>query len=1019
MDIFVKRPVIAIVLSLALLLAGGFSAMRISILQFPKLESANLLVTTAYPGASADVVQGFITDPIERVAMTVPGVDFVDSQTTAGLSTVTVWLNLNENSSEALAELTSRLNQIQFELPVDALDPSVSVQRSDQTAALFYLNVRSDNGSRAATTDYMSRNVTPHLASIEGVQRIGLEGGRSPAMRIWLDPIRLAAVGLGADQVFAALAANNVLAAIGRTESDGQQINLLTDATLQTVQDFEELIVSNENGALIHLRDIARVELGEDRGDDLSRLDQTTTVFLSVWSLPGANAIEIGDEVYERLERINATLPDGLSIDVGYDATIYMRNALKEIVTTLLETIVLVGLVVVLLMGSFRTALVPLAAIPLSILGAIAVIHAIGFSLNLLTILAVVLSVGLVVDDAIVVVENVARHMREGKSRIAAALTSSRELLSPIITMTLTLAAVYAPIGFVSGLTGALFREFTFTLAIAVLISGIVAITLSPIMSAYVCADKGHEGRGTRLVNSYFDRLRDAYARALDTIFAWRAQTLFFGGFLALLIIPLYMFSGKELAPIEDQSSIQLIIEAPPEARVEQTGDYMRDVVDVAMKLPGFDDTWQVLTRSSGFAGLEFVDFGDREQSVHELRPVVLQQMSEITGLRVLPIMPTALPTAGQYDVEMVVQGPGNYAELEGYAQQLIGAAYESGHFIFADTDLKINQAQVRLELDHDRIADLDMDVQQVSTQLSTLLSEQEVNRFNGDGKSYRVIPMVEAGARHDPYAVMDLQLTTPSGDLIPVRTIASLERLTGPQSLGKFNQQRAFRILGGIHSGTTTEAALTALENAAAEILPGNYAVDHAGVSRALRKEGNSMFSVLFVAVCVVYLMLAVQFNSFRTPWVVLAGSVPLALSGAMMCSFIGLTTINIYAQIGFITLVGLIAKNGILITEFANQLQHQGLAKLDAIKEAAQVRLRPVLMTTLATVIGHFPLILVSGAGAEARNSIGIILVAGMIIGTLFTLFVLPCVYMLFAEAPKIEDEVEFAAEPLLGAA
>ena len=1006
MDIFVKRPVVSIVLSLVLLLAGAFSAVSIPVLQFPKIESSNLLVTTVYPGASANVVQGFITDPIERVAMTVPGVDFVDSSTTAGLSTVTVWLNLNENSSEALAQLTSRLNQIQFELPADALDPSVSVQRSDQSAALFYLPVRSENGSRATLTDYMTRNVVPHLASIDGVQRIGLEGGRNPAMRIWLDPMRLAAVQIGADDVFNVLRANNVLAAVGRTQSEGQQINLTTNATLQSVDDFEQMVVRNEGGALVRLRDVARVELGEDRGDKLSRLDQETTVFLSVWSLPGANAIEIGDEVYKRLRKINATLPKDMKIEIGYDATVYMRNALKEIVTTLVETVVLVGLVVLLLMGSFRTALVPLVTIPISILGAIAVIFTLGFSLNLLTILAIVLSVGLVVDDAIVVVENVARHMREGKSRLKAALISSRELLAPIVAMTLTLAAVYAPIGFVSGLTGALFREFTFTLAIAVLMSGVVAVTLSPIMSAYVCADKGKESRGTQIVNGYFDRLRRAYGSAMEVVFLWRTQVLAVGIFLALLLLPLYLFSAKELAPTEDEGSIQIVIQAPPQARVDYTGDYMQDVVHVASTLPEFKDSWQVLTPSGGFAGLEFVDYAERDRTTHELRAQVFHLMSEVTGLSILPIMPAALPTAGQFDVEMVIQGPDSYEEMEGYAQRLIGAAYESGHFIFVDTDLKINQSQVRLNLNHDRIADLGLDVQRVSNQLATLISEQEVNRFNGTGKSYRVIPMVETFARHDPRALLDLQLKTPSGALVPVRTIASLERITSPQSLGKFNQQRAFRIHGGIHSGTTAESALAALEMAAQDILPANYAIDYAGVSRPLRKEGNTMFSVLAVSLGVVFLLLAIQFNSFRTPWVILLGSVPLALTAGMVCSFFDLTTINIYTQIGFITLVGLVAKNGILITEFANQLQLQGRTKYDAIKEAAEVRLRPVLMTTLATVIGHFPLVLVSGAGAQARNSIGVILVAGMIIGTIFTLFVLPCVYLLLGDNLKSRE-------------
>ncbi len=1005
MDIFVKRPVIAIVVSLIFLLAGGFAVSKIAVIEFPQVESTNLSISTAYPGASPDVVQGFITDPIERVAMTVPGVDFVDSTTTAGLSIVTVWLDLNESSADALAELTARLNQIRFELPEDALDPSISVTRSDQPQALMYLTVNSEGWDRASVTDYMARHVQPLMASIDGVQRSDLEGGRDPAMRVWLDPMRLASLNIGADEVFQALSNNNIIAAIGRTESTSQQINLQTNANLQSVYDFEQLVVRNENGALIRLRDVARIELGEDRGDAVTRVDQNTVIFISIWTVPGSNAIDIADEVYKRLDAINEVLPQGLYINIVFDATVYMRKALKEIVTTLLETVALVGLVVLCLMGSFRTALVPLVTIPISILGAIGAIYAVGFTLNLLTILAIVLSVGLVVDDAIVVVENVARHMREGKSRFDAALISSRELFAPIVAMTLTLATVYVPIGFVSGLSGALFQEFAFTLAIAVLISGLVAVTLSPIMSAYVCADKGKESRSTLFVNALFDKARNAYRRVVTLSLNCRAQVVFIGVFLSILIVPLYLFSAKELAPIEDQGTVFFIIESPPESRVQYTSEYMKDVVKVASELPGIAPKafWQDLSPSVGFSGQDFVDYSERDFSLQELSGSIYEKMSGITGLRVLPVLPGSLPTAGQFDVELVVQSADSYEDMAKYIGPLVDAAYQSGNFTFVQPDLFLDQNQMRLNLDRDRIADLGLNVRQVSAQLSALISDQEVNRFDAGGKSYRVIPMVEDAARHDPRALLDLQLTAPNGVLVPVRSIATLERVTSPRSLGKFNQQRSFRIFGGIHSGTTSDRALTALETAAREILPSTYTIDYAGASRPLRTEGASLVSVLMISMCLIYFLLAVQFNSFRAPLVVLLGSAPLALTGALVFSFFGLTTINVYSQIGFITLVGLVAKNGILITEFANQLQHRGCTKLQAIIESATVRLRPVLMTTMATAIGHFPLVLVTGAGAEARNSIGVILVTGMITGTLFTLFILPSIYMLFGDTIK----------------
>ena len=1007
MEIFVRRPVIAVVVSLILLLSGGYAAFKIPVLQFPKIESSSLVITTAYPGSSAEVIQGFITEPIERAAMTIPGVDYVDARTTAGFSTVTAWLELNENSTAALAELSARLAQIRYELPEGAQDPAVEVQRADRPSALFYMDVHGKDWNRSELTNFMERQVNPRLAAIKGVQRVGIEGGRNPAMRIWIDPIKIASLDMGADEVLGALRANNIIATIGKTENHQQQINLLSNATLKTTADFQQLILRNIDGALIRLGDVARIEMGEDRGTINARFNQETTIYISIWPLPGANEIAIGDELYKRLEKINASLPKGLHINIGYDGTIYMRDALKEIFTTLLETVALVGLVVLVLMGSFRTALVPLVTIPISILGSIAAMLLMGFTLNLLTILAVVLSVGLVVDDAIVVVENVARHLREGRTRIDAALVSSRELLSPIIAMTITLAAVYTPIGFVSGLTGSLFKEFAFTLAVAVVISGIVAVTLSPIMSAYVCSDKGHESRFTQLLNQWFDRLHLFYGKILGKSFNWQNQILFMGVFFSLLVVPFYLFSAKELAPTEDQGSINIIIESPPEASLAYTNDYMHDVINLIQETtPGLNMVWQIISPNGGFGGIEFVDYSERDFKVQDLLPSIFGNLSSITGVKVFPVIFPSLPTAGQFDVEMVIQSPDDYQDMEAYSQRLVQAAYQSGKFMFVDSDLKINLPQIRLQFDHDRIAELGLDVNSVSMQLGSLLSEMDVNRFNASGKAYRVIPMVENFARENPDALLDLQIRSPNGSLIPLRSVAKLKKVTSPRVMGKFNQQRSFRIYGGVLPGTTNDQALSSLENSAKDILPANYTVDYAGISRQLRKEGNSMMSVLLISLTVVYLALAIQFNSFRLPLVVLLGSVPLAISGAMVFSFLSLTTINIYAQIGFITLVGLIAKNGILITEFAHELQLKGVAKIEAIKQSAELRLRPVLMTTAATVLGHFPLVLVSGAGAEARNSIGIILVAGMTIGTLFTLFILPSVYLWLAkETTEIE--------------
>jgi multidrug efflux pump len=1003
MDVFVTRPVLAIVISLVLSLAGLRAALDLPVLQFPKIESSSLVIKTSYVGASAERVKGFITEPVERVAAAVPGVDYIDSQTQAGVSTVTVWLKLNEDSTRALAELSTRLDKIRFELPAGAEGPSVTVKRADRPNAAFYLDVHSEGMSRAEITDYLTREVNPTLASINGVQSIGLEGGRKPAMRIWLDPAKLATYQISAVEIRQALQSNNTIATLGHSDNHHQRIDLLADTSMQSVDDFEQLVVKEVNGSQVRIQDLARVELGEEEGNVNARLNQRQSIFISIWPLPGANEIAIADQLYIALADLDATLPKGLKISIGYDITLYMRSALREIFTTLIETVILVGLVVLALMGSVRSALVPLITIPISLLGAIAAMTLMGFSLNLLTVLAIVLSVGLVVDDAIVVVENVARYMRQGMSRTQAALASSRQLLAPIVGMTITLAAVYAPIGFLSGLTGVLFKEFAFTLAVAVLISGIVALTLSPIMSAYATPEGGHEGRMTIWVNERFSWLQEKYGALLEKAMNMRAQVLFVGAFFSLLVVPFYLFSLQELAPTEDQSGISVIVAAPPEASLDYTTANMNDVVGRLMKMPGTDFMWQIVFASGGFGGLEFVDFDEREQSVQALLPRVFGELSQVPGLKAFPVLPPALPTAGNFDVELVVMSSDSPQRMKAYADQLIGAAYQSGKFMFVDTDLKVDLPQVRFVLDRQRIADLGLDLSSVTQQLGVLLSGNYVNRFDLGGKAYQVIPKIEGYGRLDPQSLMNLQIQTQEGGLVPVAAIAQLEDITAPRMLGKFEQKNAFRVYGGVLPGTTKEQGLATLEEAAADLLPAHYSLDYAGESRQLRQEGNTLMGVLVIALIFVYLVLAVQFNSLRDPLVVLLGSVPLAISGAMLFTYLGWTTVNIYSQIGFITLVGLIAKNGILIVEFANQLQAEGLSKYNAIKESAETRLRPVLMTTAATVLGHFPLVLVSGAGAEARNSIGIILVAGMIVGTLFTLFVLPNVYMLLAQTHK----------------
>jgi len=1012
-DIFVERPAIPVVISLALILLGLRAAVEMPVLEFPEIESSSLVITTPYVGASADTVKGFVTEPIERAAATVPGVDYIDSTTTAGVSTVTAWLNLNEPSNLALAELNTRLGQIRFELPAGAEDPIITVNRADAVNAIFYLDVVMEGRSRSETADYMIRNVVPILSSIPDVQRVRIAGGRDPAMRIWLDPSRLNYLGVSAEQIRLALMANNVIAPIGRIENQQQRIDLQTSATLKTQEDFEQLVIVNIDDAIVRLGEVARIELGEVEGSQIARLSQRDNLFLAVYGLPGANEIEIGNELYTVLDEINATLPDGMHIDIGFDGTVYMRDAIREIFITLAETVLLVGIVVLLFMGSLRSALVPLITIPISLLGAMALMMAMGFSFNLLTILAIVLSVGLVVDDAIVVVENVSRLMREGMSRKQAALTSSRQLLTPIIGMSITLAAVYVPIGFLSGLTGVLIKEFAFTLAVAVLISGMIALTLSPIMSAYASPAKGQEGAMTRWVNARFSSLQRRYEAFLSHSLGWTPQLLGFAIVFSLLSVPFLLMSQQELAPIEDQNEIFVISTPPPEASLEYTHEHMFDVVDVMSNLPSATYMWQIVNPAVAIGGQQFVDPSERDFTTLDMMAETFGRLSKVPGLQAFPNSSPSLPSAGQYSVELVVTAAASAEEMQPYAEKLLAAAYASNLFLFADTNLKIDFPQAHFELNRDRIADVGLTVSGVSQQLSTYLSGNYVNRFDLDGKAYRVIPMLEGSDRLDIYALQDLKIQTPAGELVPFSSLATLVEKVGPRVLTKFQQRNSFTLFAGMIPAYTKEQGLSAIEAAAEEILPSGYIVDYAGESRQIRQEGNTLFGALGMSLAFVFLVLVVLFNRFRDPLVVLLGSVPLALAGALMFTFLGWTTLNIYSQIGLITLIGLVTKNGILIVEFANHLQRQGLTKFDAILQGASVRLRPVLMTTGATVIGHFPLVLVSGAGAEARNSIGIILVAGMLLGTFFTLVVLPSMYLALASKHEAEDVAPVAVD------
>ena len=1013
-DIFIKHPVLAVVVNLVIVLAGARALTTLPVQQYPQIESTSVLITTVYYGASAETVRGFLSTPIERVVSAIAGVDYVESVSRAGVSTVTVHLKLNHNSTAALAEVTARLQQVRSELPPEAEPPVIEVQRADRPYASFYISFTSTERSVPAVTDWLLRTLQPQFSTLSGIQRVTIEGGRQIAMRIWIDPDRLASFNLSPGDVQGALRRNNYLAAVGRTKGNVVQINLLANTDLRSAAEFEELIVADRGGAIVRLKDVAKIERGAEEADMVAKYNQLEGVYLGIWPVPGANEIEVASRLRDEMERIRPTLPKDIDMKLVWDGTMFMRNALAEITKTLSETILIVAVVVFLFMGSIRTALVPLVAMPVSLIGAAIFMFAFGFSLNLLTLLAIVLSVGLVVDDAIVVVENVERHVRLGKSRIDAALAGARELVGPIIAMTITLATVYTPIGFQGGLTGSLFLEFAITLAVAVVLSGVVAITLSPVMSSRFVHPQGQEGRLTAFVNRRFEEVRRIYARLLDG-----ALTMHWGIVVASLLImlaawPLFLFSRQELAPVEDQSHISLFFEASPDSTVAAANRNHLQVVKAITSFPETDFTWGLTTAWGGFGGLVAKDWHVRARSTEQMYGEVFGAVSQVPGLRVFPRLDPPLPTSGQYDVELVLESDLPAEQLLETVGAVLGAGWQSGKFLYVDTDLKIDLPEARVILDRERLADLGFDLAGVGRELGTMLGGAYVNRFNYFDRSYKVIPQLGDKDRATVDPLLDLKIKTPSGQLVPVSTFTHIETNTAPRTLNRFQQRNAVRIFGGVKPGVTKEEGLRVLETAATAGGP-RIVLDYAGESRQLRQEGAALTVTLGFAIVLIYLVLAAQFKSFRDPLIVLLGSVPLAISGALIFSFLDITTINIYSQVGLITLVGLIAKNGILIVEFANQLQVRGLSKAMALREAAITRLRPVLMTSAATVFGHLPLVLVSGPGAAARNSIGMVLVTGMTVGTLFTLFVVPVFYSLIAaqHQPTLGAE-EIALDP-----
>ena len=998
-DLFIKRPVLAMVINLLILIAGLVSINTLSVRQYPRSDIAVVTVETVYVGANADLVRGYITTPLERVIASADGIDYMESSSAQGLSTITVHLRLNFDTNAALTQIQAKVAQVRNELPPEAEAPVIEVESKDSEFAAMYLSFYSEDLDQNQITDYLTRVVQPRLSSIPGVQRADILGARIFAMRIWLKPDKLASLNLTPANVHAALQANNYLAAVGKTKGTMTAVNLVANTDLKTAEEFRNLVIRQKSGAIVRLGDVADIVLGAESYDDDVRFSGQKATFMGVWPLPNANTLDVVRAVRQALPEIESRVPSGMKVGVAYDSTVYIESAIHDVLKTLSETLLIVIVVIFLFMGSLRSVIIPVVAIPISLVGAVFLMMLAGFTINLLTLLAIVLSVGLVVDDAIVMVENIERHLQQGESPFEAAIKGARELIGPIISMTITLAAVYTPIGIQGGLTGALFREFAFTLAGAVIVSGVVALTLSPMMSSKLLregdADRGFAG----WINRQFDKLRNTYMRVLGVTVANRWPVIAFCSIIGVLWAPFLMFSKSELAPTEDQGFIFGIVKAPANATLDQVTLFSDEINKAFKSAPEVANTFQISMPTGGFGGLVTKPWNERKRTTEQIAAELFPKTGAIAGLQVIPVTPPPLPGGSTFPIEFVIASTVEPRELLEIANKLVAKAFESGVFMFADTDLKYDQPQTEIVFDRDKVAALGLNLQQVGADLSTLFGGNYVNRFSNQGRSYKVIPQIKRTQRLTVDQLKNIYVSGPNGQMVQLSTFATLKNTTEPRELKRFQQLNSATIQGAIPPGVSKDQALKVLEDEARKILPPGTVIDYAGESRQLRKEGNTLVTTMALSFILIFLVLAAQFESFRDPFIILFGSVPLALSGALVFAFLGFTSVNIYSQVGLITLVGLVSKNGILIVEFANHLQEQGLDKARAVIQAAATRLRPVLMTTAATVAGHTPLILAHGPGAAARNSIGTVLVTGMIIGTAFTLFVVPAIYVVVA--------------------
>lgn len=1011
-DLFIKRPVLSIVVSLLIFLFGINSIYKMQIRQYPRMDNTVITVMTSYPGADAELIAGFITTPLENAVASAEGIDYMTSSSAQGLSTITLNIKLNFDPQIAFTDVMSKVQQTLNQLPRESQQP-VILKKSDSSTALMYISLDSKDMTPQQITDYATRVVQPQLQTVAGVAKADILGGQTYSMRIFMNPIKMAALNVTPSDVSTVLASNNFLTAAGSTKSEYVAINLTAKTDLNNVEGFEKLIVKSDKGSIIRLRDIAKIELGSQNYDSSVTFNGKKAVFISITPTPTANPLTVINEARKLFPSIVKEFPPSLTGTIVYDATAFIRASIHEVIETIIEAAVIVIIVIFLFLGSIRSVFIPIVTIPLSLIGVCTLMLMLGYSINLLTLLAFVLAIGLVVDDAIVVVENVHRHLEEGKTPFEAAMIGAREIATPVIAMTITLAAVYAPIGFMGGLTGALFKEFAFTLACAVIISGVIALTLSPMMCSRVLSIESSSGKFSLFLDEFFNKLKNIYKKTLHNLLNTREIILLFAAVVILMLPYLYTNTAAETAPDEDQGFFFVIANAPQYATLNYIEAFTKPFDSIYKSFPETENYFTV-NMSQPISGMVLKPWDERKKNQFALKEPLQNKLSQIAGLKTFAVVPPPLPGGGGgTPVQFVVTTTNDFQSLMDVSNKLAEKAKNSGLFIYIDNSLKFNQPQIEFDINRAKASEMGLNMRDIGSSLTSALSGNYINYFNLEGRSYQVIPQLSRKFRLTPEQLGQIYVKTLNGKMVPLSTVVTPVEKTQPNAATHFQQLNSATIQAVMMPGKTLGQGLEFLQRAAAEVLPKGFTYDYGGESRQFIQEGSALVFAFLFAIIVIFLVLAAQYESFRDPLIVLI-SVPMSICGALIPLNLGLATINIYTQVGLITLIGLISKHGILIVDFANHLQREkNLDKRAAVEEAAAIRLRPILMTTAAMVFGVIPLLIASGAGAVSRFDIGLVISSGLLIGTCFTLFVVPTMYTYIAEdhRPKPSEPAEIA--------